>query len=354
MTLENVFWTKYYYYIEPKYFLETFLDKDIHRFIPFLMKIIYENHEMSKEEMNSCIRQTKKDKITSWLSNNKIYFDKKYKLPSSIKTTWDKGKLYSMLRYSDKRTITGRINCIDSFNIQTLSKDDKLRKSIVSRYKNGKIVVFDYKSFETRLSMYISRDRDFIEENLNSDLHFNTAKRIFNTDNISEEQRDVGKNINHSILYGAGDSLIKDILKKSNIKKIEEVLLSVKEYLSPIFDISNYINQAYKEIGYIINPFGTIIKPNKSYAAFNNYIQSTAADIVVDKLYETKEYIKNKEIEFMFQVYDSFIFDFSESSLSHMNELINILSKYNDMNFEIKTYIGNNYCDLVEYNNFST
>ena len=84
-----------------------------------------------------------------------------------------------MLRYSDKRTITGRINCVDSFNPQMLPKDSNIRKQIVSRYNGGTIAVFDYKSFETRLSMYLSRDEEFILSNMNSDLHYNTAKAMF-------------------------------------------------------------------------------------------------------------------------------------------------------------------------------
>jgi DNA polymerase I-like protein with 3'-5' exonuclease and polymerase domains len=227
-----------------------------------------------------------------------------------------------------------------------IAKEDKFRKAFISRYKPGKIVVFDYKSFETRLSMYISRDEEFILSNINSDLHLNTAKKIFSTDTISDKQREVAKSINHSILYGGGDTLIKNILTEAKVEDVEKILLVIKEYLSPIFDVSNYINGVYKELGYIINPFGTIIRPNKTYAAFNNYIQSTAADIVADKLLEIKEYIKDKNISFMFQVYDSFIFDFSEDSLIYIEELKDILSKYNDMRFDIESYIGENYGEL--------
>lgn len=346
MTIENIFWTKYYFYIEPKKFSEAFLNKNIHRFIPLLMKVVYENHETTKEELNSCKRQVKKDKLSCWMSKNRIYFDKKYKFPENLKTSWEKGQIYTILKYSDKRTITGRINCVDSFNPQMIPKEEKFRKSFISRYKPGKIVVFDYKSFETRLSMYISRDEEFILNNLNSDLHFNTAKKIFSTNIINDKQREVAKNINHSIIYGGGDVLIKKILTETKVEDVEKTLLVIKDYLRPIFDISNYVNGVYKELGYIINPFGTIIRPNKTYAAFNNYIQSTAADIVVDKLFEIKEYIKNKNISFMFQVYDSFIFDFSEESLIYIEELKGLLSKYNDMIFDVECYIGENYGDV--------
>jgi DNA polymerase I-like protein with 3'-5' exonuclease and polymerase domains len=250
-----------------------------------------------------------------------------------------------MLRYSDKRTITGRINCVDRFNPQMLPKDSSIREQMISRYNNGKIVIFDYKSFETRLSMYLSRDEEFIITNMNSDLHLNTAKAIFQHDDLNNEQRKLGKDINHAILYGGGNALLKNIISESNIEDVDESISRVKNFLEPILNTSNYINDVYKELGYIINPFGTLIKPNKSYAAFNNYVQSTAADIVVDKISEIKDWLKNKSSSFMFQVHDSFVLDISPEDLNATEEIKSILSKYNDMVFDIEVLSGKNYME---------
>jgi hypothetical protein len=345
MTTENIFWSKYTYNIEPKDFNNMFLGKDMHKNIPLLMKITRENNEITNDELNSCKRQTKKDKITSWLSGNKIYFDKNFKPQNGLRCSWDNGKKYLILRYSDKRTITGRINCIDGFNPQMLPKDSNVREQIISRYEGGKIAVFDYRSFETRLSMYLSRDEDFILKNMNSDLHLNTAKSIFQKDELSDEERKLGKDINHALLYGGGDVLLKNIISKSNVEDLDGSISRVKNFLQPILNVSSYINDVYKELGYIINPFGTLIKPNKSYAAFNNYVQSTAADIVVDKISEVKNWLKDKESSFMFQVHDSFVLDVSPKDLNAIEEIKSILSKYNDMAFDIEVLSGGNYME---------
>jgi len=345
MTTENIFWSKYTYNIEPKDFNNMFLGKDMHKNIPLLMKITRENNEITNDELNSCKRQTKKDKITSWLSGNKIYFDKNFKPQNGLRCSWDNGKKYLILRYSDKRTITGRINCIDGFNPQMLPKDSNVREQIISRYEGGKIAVFDYRSFETRLSMYLSRDEDFILKNMNSDLHLNTAKSIFQKDELSDEERKLGKDINHALLYGGGDVLLKNIISKSNVEDLDGSISRVKDFLQPILNVSSYINDVYKELGYIINPFGTLIKPNKSYAAFNNYVQSTAADIVVDKISEVKNWLKDKESSFMFQVHDSFVLDVSPKDLNAIEEIKSILSKYNDMAFDIEVLSGGNYME---------
>ena len=343
MTLENMFWSKDLKYIEPKDFTNIFLLKDIHKNIPLLMKILMSNNKITQDEINSCKRQSKKDKITSWLSTNKIYFEESFNPTKEIRCKFENNKKYTILKYSDKRTITGRINCIDNFNPQTLPKDSEIRKSIISRFEGGEIVSFDYKSFETRLSMYLSRDMDFINQNLNSDFHINTAKVIFLNEEPTLEQREIGKNINHAILYGGGDKLLSTIIAKSNINDVEESIKRVKVFLAPILDTSNYINDVYKELGYIVNPFGTLIKPNKTYAAFNNYVQSTAADIVVDKLEEIKQWSKNKKSSLIFQVFDSFVFDISPEDKNAVEDLYNILYKYNDMIFEIEYKRGRNY-----------
>lgn len=346
MTTENIFWSKYSYNIEPRDFSNMFLGKNMHKNIPLLMKIIRENNEVNNDELNSCKRQTKKDKITSWLSQNKIYFDKSFNSQNGLKFTWDNGKKYLILRYSDKRTITGRINCVDSFNPQMLPKDSEVREKIISRYDGGKIVIFDYKSFETRLSMYLSRDEEFILKNMNSDLHLNTAKAIFQSEELTSKQRKLGKDINHAILYGGGNVLLKNIISESGeISNVEDSIDRVKHFLEPILNTSSYINDVYKELGYIINPFGTLIKPNKSYAAFNNYVQSTAADIVVDKISEIKDWLKNKKSSFMFQVHDSFVLDISPEDLNAIEEIKSILSKYNDMIFDVDIMSGENYME---------
>jgi hypothetical protein len=345
MTTENIFWSKYAYYIEPRDFSDIFLNNDMHKNIPLLMKIIRDNNEVTGDEINSCKRQTKKDKITSWLSGNRVYFEKSFKTPEGLRCTWEGDKKFLRLRYSDKRTITGRINCTDGFNPQMLPKDSPIRNQIISRYQNGKIVVFDYKSFETRLSMYLSRDEEFILKNMHSDLHYNTAKSIFQREEISNEEREIGKSVNHAILYGGGDKLLKSIISKSNIEDVDSALDNVKSFISPILNTSEYINNVYKELGYIINPFGTLIKPNKTYAAFNNYVQSTAADVVVDKIDEIKNWIKNKKSSFMFQVHDSFVLDISPEDTNAIEEIKDILSKYNDMVFDVEISSGKNYSE---------
>ena len=73
--------------------------------------------------------------------------------------------------------------------------------------------------------------------------------------------------------------------------KIVSRIEKIKEFLRPIMKQSYQIKKFNEEYGYIVNKWGTIIRPKdkKDYASFNNYIQSTATEILIDKLFEIKK-----------------------------------------------------------------
>lgn len=344
LTIENIYWSKYVHHItisEIFNFLSE-LDCDKHRYIPFIMYKLY-SEGMSKEEEKSSYRQYKKDLITDWLSSRAIFFDNDAEL-KSIKLKNHKGFRYTKTKYSNKRTLTGRINSVEGFNPINLSKDNDIRKHIISRYKGGLIVKFDYVSFETMLSLHFSADDEFKEKYKNSDLHAETSKIIFNKCEISENDRDVGKLVNHALLYGGGKRVLKEILP-DHIDE-DEVIKKVRDFLSPILENSDYINNiVYKEFGYLINNFGTIIRPTKKYAAYNNYIQSTAADIMVKKLFEIRSFLESKKSQFMFQVHDAFVFEIHPSEKCIIKEINALLSSYNKVPFKVGCKIGCNYAE---------
>lgn len=348
LTVENIYWTKYNKELLEEDIKKLFPKRDINRFFPYLSMLIT-NVNLGLEEFKSCERLAERDIITIWLSSASIFFDKTYKPSDDVKIKWYNYRKYTKSEYSDKKTITGRINCIGNFNPQMLPRTSEVRKNIVSRFNKGKIVTFDYVSFETKLSLYYSNNDEnkwFVEKYKNSDLHLELAKIIFQSDKITKEQRELGKIINHVILYGGGDKLILEKLEVVNDKK--EALARIKEFLKPILDTAKIVNSEFDEFGYIVNNFGTIIRPNKNYAAYNNFIQSTASEIVVDKLYEIKNWLKNCKSKFMFQTHDSFTFDFEPSELHKVKELENLLNKYKGFNFQVEYRIGNSLADCTK------
>lgn len=348
-TIENLFWARYFEEISEKYFYNFIMDVNSDRFIPFIMYELYKRHKISEYEKTYISRLNKKDIITDWLSKRELFFDKKYENEKlNLKNNSD-GMPFIKLSYSNKRTITGRINCIDKrFNPQMLPKDSPDRKRIVSRFKGGKLVVFDYVSFETKLSLFLSQNKNFIEKYQNKDLHEETAKVIFNKNNLSQNERAIGKSINHALIYGAGDEILKKILKDTENK--DDILERVRMFLSPIIDFSKQIQVSCEEFGYIINSFGTIVKPQKTWATFSNFVSAMAADVLVEKLYVIRNLLLDKKSKFIFQVHDSFIFDIHPEENFLIDEIKEVLSQFKNITLQVDASEGQNLyeCNLFE------
>ena len=353
-TIENIMWAKNYDELNEKLFYNFMMtpssDSEMDRFFPFLMSEISDSTtELTDHEKIFIDRLYKKDIITSWLSKMELFFDKKYINDKIIFKKSTDGQNYVKLPYSNKRTITGRINCVDTaFNPQMLPKDENGdRKNIISRYKNGKILVFDYISFETKLALFMCGDEKFITEYKNKDLHIETSKIIFEKQETNSEERQIGKKINHAFLYGGGDEILKKILSNKGIRDTDKTLSRVKVFLEPIVTFSEQIKDACDEFGgYIITPQGTMVRPNKMFAAFQNYIQATAADIVIEKLFEIRKFLaeSNKKSKFLFQVYDSFVFDVNPDEISSFStEISAILASFPNFKLDVETKIGDNF-----------
>ena len=335
VTLENICWLCNNFILN---------ETSLHKFSPYPLNEKYFVFLMSKfydllncsvlENKNLIKRYGKKDSITDWLSSRRIYFSNGKKL---------------ILKYSNKRTITGRINCVDKkFNPQLLPKNNEIRNNIVSEFNNGKITIFDYVSFETKLSVYLTKDPDFIKKLEYKDLHLETSKIIYKKSDILPEERKVGKLINHAIIYGVGNEKLKSILieNKLSIKLID----TIKTFLKPIIENSKKITEEFKNKGFVITPYNTIIYPNKEWAAYNNYIQSIAADMVIDKLFKIKILLEGKKSQFMYQVYDSFIFDIHPNELELIEEIKNLLEKSGKYVFDIDYKSGKNLMECTEQN----
>lgn len=342
MTVDNLRWVKYGVETSESYF-NIIPNFHIQKYIPFLMSKL-NSIELDSEEKVFYKRMCQRDKITCWLSSREVAFVPEFdnkKLNFKLRRNCKLAKI----NYSNKRTITGRIAARDGYNPQNLERDSGERSNIISRFDGGSILVFDYVSFETKIALYLSEDKEFIEEYYNEDLHYETAILLFGTPEINKEKRDFSKILNHSLLYGAGEETLLTKLAV-HFKNPEEQLYKLRKLLKPIIDKSEEIKKQFKDNEYIINPWGSIIKSNKAHASFNNYIQSFASEIVVDKLFEIRDLLKPYKTEFLFQVHDSLVFDLHPSERFLIDKIADTLSHHKNMLFGMAYNIGPNYQDL--------
>lgn len=350
-TFENARWVKFGKEVEESYF-NIVPGFDIKKYIPFIMSKV-SNFEFTREEKISLRRLCEKDNITQWLSSRTINVSKDFK-KSGVDLEIIGNNRLVQVTYSNKRTLTGRIVANSSYNPQNLEKKTDDREKIISRFEGGKIIVFDYTSFEARIALYFSDDENFIREFNKKDIHLHTAGIIFGNVPITRENRQFAKTINHQILYGASKNSV--IQKISYLSNPEEIYYDIRQFLMPLLIKFEETLKNFKKQGYIINPWGTIIRPEKDYASFSNFISSSAVEILVDQLYRIKKYLTNYRSQFLFQVHDSLVFDIHPEEAQIITELAKIIMCHKNMFFNVSYSSGYDYKNLsipievLEYN----
>ena len=341
ITIENLRWVTMGVDTSEKYF-NIIPNFDVKKYIPFFMSKL-NSIGLDQEEKKFMKRMCKRDLATFWMSTREIAFLEAFK-NDKLDFKIRKGYNLAKVEYSDKRTITGRITAHDNYNPQNLQKDNQDRANIITRFDGGSILVYDYTSFETRISLFKCDDDDYKERYKNSDLHYETAKILYQKQDISDEERDFCKTLNHAILYGAGeDTLLK---RMSGLSDSEYKLYLIKEFLSPLINMANDMKDKYSNRGYLVNNWGSIVRIEKTHASFNNYIQSTASEIIVDKVWEARNLLKGKQSQFLFQVHDSMVFDIHPSEKGLIQEIGKILSLHDNMKFTLAYKVGADYKNL--------
>lgn len=341
-SLDIIRWIKFGIETPLKYF-QIIPNVDVSKYIPFMMSMVpAETFELDEEEEVFFDRMCIKDKITRWMSTRYVSFS--YDFDKNLDFIYREYAKLAQINYSTKRTLTGRVTSKDKYNPQNLSKEGEDRTKIVSRFRNGRIYQFDYTSFEARIALYLSGDEEFIQDFYDKDLHSETAMIIFETHDFTPEQRDVAKLANMAIMYGASEATAMKILEK--YPDPAEKLRRIKVFLEPIFRRAKEIIEESKQNGYLINKWGSIIKPEKDFAGFNNYLQSTAAEIVVDKVCEIKELLRPYRSQFLFQVHDSLVFDVHPEEIELVQIIAKTLSYNKGMMFTVNYKSGSNYRDL--------
>lgn len=342
--IDSLRWVKYSVETEENY-LQIIPNFNIHKYVPVLMSRLNPIHLDYEEELFYG-RMFERDKITCWLSSREIAFSEKFETDKLNFRIRKKHKL-AKVHFSNKRTITGRIQARDDYNPQNLPKETKERENIISRFEGGQIIVFDYVSFEARIALQLIDDEKFKKEYLDKDLHNETAKVLFGS-LVTGDQRTFSKNINNSLLYGASEETL--LLKISEFfNNPAEKLYRVREFLKPIITKADEIKTLNNTQGYLKSPWGYIVRADKKHASFNNYMQMYASEIVIDKTIELREFLSKYKSQYLFQVHDSIVFDISPDEIFLIDEIKNRLSIHDKMTFTVDCSTGPNYKDQKSY-----
>ncbi len=191
-------------------------------------------------------------------------------------------------------------------------------KEELSEYNCEKDFYFleiDFKYFEFMILSNLLK-LDVLE-----DPHIKILKHL----GLDTSERDFGKRINYAFLYGMSERNILNLIKEETGKEIDvEKLLSFEMFLKS----KELISSIKVEDGLFKNYFGRTIKLEKEHALLNNYIQSTAADILFLKLLESRDILSKKD-GIIYQNHDSVIFKLSNSFINseQFKKLIDLFKK---------------------------
>lgn len=201
------------------------------------------------------------------------------------------GKVHTT--FSQTKTATGRLASFDP-NLQNIPTDGAGIRAAFKPKERHVFLSADYSQIELRILAYFSQDKSLVNAFLTGqDIHALTAAYLFNVpvNDVTKEQRNVGKRINFSIMYGLTPfGLAKDLkIPFSDAKNYIEKYFT--EYEGVALWMDKVIEFA-KEKGYVETLFGRrryvpgIFEKNKTLydfakrLAINTPVQGTNADII--------------------------------------------------------------------------
>ena len=241
--------------------------------------------------------------------------------------------------FSQTRAATGRLASFDPNmqNIPAAKPGVYVRKAF--KPDAGNIFISaDYSQIELRVLAHFSKDPNLIQAFLDGrDIHRETAAHLFDvpSDAVTHEQRQVGKRINFSILYGLTPyGLSKDLgISFSDAKKYIEKYFAqypkVREWMDSIVrecEEKGYVTTLYGRRRYIpgIHERNKVLYEEAKRVAINTVAQGSAAEIMKLGMIQLEEQFKDKKIDahMLLQIHDELLVSVPEGQLNESQSLI--------------------------------
>ena len=256
--------------------------------------------------------------------------------------------------FNQTQTDTGRLSSSEP-NLQNIPIGTKFSRQIRQAFlpkKDWLLVAADYSQIELRILAHLSQEPVLIEAYKNNqDVHTVTAKLLFEKEEISSEERRVGKTINFGVIYGMGaQKLARSV--KITVKESKQFLEKYKQQYSLVFAYLEKLKKQAIAKGYVETILGrrryfeleskTIrdlkdkepeeinlqeLKFSQNDAqilrsAANSPIQGSSADIIKIAMIRLNKILTNYQTKLLLQVHDELVFEVPPSELEKMQQLI--------------------------------
>ncbi|MBI2600380.1 hypothetical protein HYW42_00335 [Candidatus Daviesbacteria bacterium] len=246
-------------------------------------------------------------------------------LPKYVK---EDGRIHST--FNVEGAATGRLSSQDP-NLQNIpirgQLGGEIRKVFIA--PKGKVLLkADYSQVELRILAHLSDDPNLkiaFQEGI--DIHTLTASKIFKVpvDQVTREQRNVGKTMNFATLYGQGAHALSQQLgidyqtAKTYIDEYFAKFPKVKEWMGQVLEQgykNGFVETIWGRKRYIpeLQASNRMLKAFGERAAVNHPIQGTSADMIKKAMVEIDEEIQNSKLKtqnccMILQIHDELLFE---------------------------------------------
>ncbi len=258
--------------------------------------------------------------------------------------------------FNQAATATGRLSSSNP-NLQNIPVRTEFSRRIRKAFlpeKDWKLLSADYSQIELRILAHLADEEILINAfHKNDDIHSLTARLIFEKEEITSDERRVGKTINFGVIYGMG---IKKFARSTGVSTPEakEFLIKYKERYSKIFKFLELQERFALSKGYVKTIFGRKrefkfdknglgrllgkdpyeidlqsarragMEAQSLRAAANAPIQGSSADIIKIAMVQlNKKFIEmNVPAKMLLQVHDELLFEVEPDSLEITTKLV--------------------------------
>lgn len=249
---------------------------------------------------------------------------------------------------------TGRLSSSNP-NLQNIPIRTEFSRQIRQAFipQNGWLLVAaDYSQIELRILAHLSQEPVLLDAYQNAkDVHSVTAKLLFEKEEITSEERRLGKIINFGVIYGMGaqrfsrESGFKADVGKKFIEKYRQQYAQVFAYLEGVKKqaiASGYVNTILGRRRYVnlisdsltqlrgLNPEAIDLESLKySYidaqtlrAAANSPIQGSSADIIKIAMIKLQNILQDYQARLLIQVHDELVLEVPPEEWSELQPII--------------------------------
>ncbi len=256
--------------------------------------------------------------------------------------------------YNQSVTATGRLSSSNP-NLQNIpirsEFSRQIRRAFITK-KNWQFLSADYSQIELRILAHLSEEPILVSAYQNNqDIHTVTAQIILEKEDITPEERNLGKTINFGIIYGMGAQKFAREVKVS-VKQAQEFIEIYKEKYANVF---NYLENVKKQA--LINGYVTTILGRRRYfdfaqqeldkltsnninqldlstikfnyhtaqllrSAANAPIQGSSADIIKLAMVEVDKIVSEYKGDLLLQVHDELVLELPSEEIDELGSKI--------------------------------